>query len=87
MNKDYYRHHCGHTPHSRETQDPIMSHELRSAPKAERKGSLMCAQSVSVFKSATSPVDPSRALVENANSRKLRHGSMIMRTTESIQTF
>ena len=67
MNGDYSRHHCGHTPLSHETQDPIMSHEIRSAPEVERKGSLMCAQSVSVFESATSPVDPSRALVENAS--------------------
>ena len=44
-----------------------MSHELRSAPEAKRKGSLMCAQSVSVFESAISPVDPSRVLVENAS--------------------
>ena len=55
------------TPLSHVRQGSDMSHELRSASEAERKGSLMCAQSVSVFESATSPVDPSRVLVENAS--------------------
>ena len=36
-------------------------------PEAERKESSMCAKSVSAFESASSSVDPSRALVENAS--------------------
>ena len=35
--------------------------------EAERKDSSMCAKFVSVFESASSPVNPSHALVENAS--------------------